>query len=425
MTRESILINDIPLDWSVRKIKYLFDERNESNNPVKTDILISLTHDRGVILHSEKGDIGNKSKDDLTRYKLVHPGDIVINSMNVIIGSSGLSKYYGLVSPVYYMLKTKDPSHDKMFFHYLFRSIIFQKSLIGVGNGILEHRMRIPMDKLGSQFIPLPPSKEQILISQYLKKKTHQIESLIKKTQNKIKLLTEKKLLLIRRYVTKGLNQNEEMKDSGVEWIGEIPKDLKLVSLKFCTKILRGKFTHRPRNDPDFYDGEFPFIQTGDISNSGKYINTYSQTLNEKGYSVSKEFPIDTLVMGISANIGNVSILKIKSCFPDSIVGFYPKDNWDNEFLYYLFTSMKEEFERNSVVSTQLNLNVERIGDIKVPKISIEVQKKIVILLNKEVEQIDSILSKETKKIKLLKEYSQSLISSVVTGKIRITKSML
>ena len=86
---------------------------------------------------------------------------------------------------------------------------------------------------------------------------------------------------------------------------------------------------------------------------------------------------------------------------------------------------MKEEFERNSVVSTQLNLNVERIGDIKVPKISIEVQKKIVILLNKEVEQIDSILSKETKKIKLLKEYSQSLISSVVTGKIRITKSML
>ena len=135
------------------------------NDPIRSEVLISLTHDRGVIPHSEKGDIGNKEKNDLTKYKLVYPNDLVVNSMNVIIGSSGLSKFYGLVSPVYYMLKTRDPEMDPWYFHYLFRSVVFQKSLIGVGNGILEHRMRVSMEKLGSHRIPLPPKTEQHVIS--------------------------------------------------------------------------------------------------------------------------------------------------------------------------------------------------------------------------------------------------------------------
>ena len=87
-------IGEIPRNWITKKIKYVFHERKETNDPIKSENIVSLTHDRGVILYKDKGDIGNKRKDDIKSYKLVYPGDIVINSMNVIIGSSGLSNYF-------------------------------------------------------------------------------------------------------------------------------------------------------------------------------------------------------------------------------------------------------------------------------------------------------------------------------------------
>ena len=158
---------------------------------------------------------------------MVYPGDIVINSLNIIAGAVGISKYFGVVSPVYYMLIPKNLDHSNEYFHHLFRTEQFQKSLYGLGNGILIKenedtgklntiRMRIPMDKLGDQFIPVPPAEEQKLIAQYLDKKTNQIEMMIEKTQKKIELLKEQRTSLINHYVTRGLNQNQG-KHSGVD----------------------------------------------------------------------------------------------------------------------------------------------------------------------------------------------------------------
>jgi hypothetical protein len=114
---------------------------------------------------------------------------------------------------------------------------------------------------------------------------------------------------------------------------------------------LRGKFTHRPRNDPRFYDGQYPFIQTGDVANANKFIMEYTQTLNENGYAVSKEFPSGTLVMTIAANIGDMAILNFNACFPDSIVGFLPSKMTDIFFLYHLFSSMKKQFFRTYAIT--------------------------------------------------------------------------
>ena len=185
-------IGSIPSHWKLKKIKYIFWDRKENNNPIKSDNLISLTIEKGVIPHSEKTGGGNKPKEDLSKYKLVYPGDIVLNSMNVIAGAVGISKYFGVVSPVYYMLIPRDVDHLNEYFHHLFRTEIFQKSLYGLGNGILIKeneetgklntiRMRIPMDKLGQQLIPVPSSEEQKLISRYLDKKIEQIDRLVVK----------------------------------------------------------------------------------------------------------------------------------------------------------------------------------------------------------------------------------------------------
>ena len=151
-------VSEIPSDWNVEKLKYILTERVEKNNPIKTNNVLSLTAVQGVVPYSEKkASGGNKRKDDLTAYKLAYPNDIVLNSMNIVTGSVGLSEYYGCVSPVYYMFYTNNEDINIKYYNYIFKSKIFQRRLIGFGNGILQMtseagnlyavRMKIPIDK--------------------------------------------------------------------------------------------------------------------------------------------------------------------------------------------------------------------------------------------------------------------------------------
>ncbi|MCG4586054.1 restriction endonuclease subunit S, partial [Anaerosalibacter bizertensis] len=179
-------IGEIPEGWKIQNLKSILRERNELNNPVKTDFVLSLTNDRGVIPYSEKGDIGNKAKEDLTKYKLVYPNDIVVNSMNVIIGSVGLSKYFGVVSPVYYMLYVRKEEDSIYYYNYLFQTKELQIKLKGYGNGIMEHRLRIPMINLNKVHLPYPPQFQQKAIADFLDKKVSEIDNIISKTKKVI-----------------------------------------------------------------------------------------------------------------------------------------------------------------------------------------------------------------------------------------------
>ena len=174
-------IGKIPREWEVKRLKNILLERKENNNPIKTKNILSLTNDRGVIPYSEKGNTGNKSKEDLTGYKIAYPNDIVLNSMNIVIGSVGLSKYYGCVSPVYYMLYSENNRIE--YYNYIFQTRVFQTSLKGLGNGILDIRMRIPMEKLNNVILPIPPLEEQEKIANYLDKKVSDIDLIIEKTR--------------------------------------------------------------------------------------------------------------------------------------------------------------------------------------------------------------------------------------------------
>ncbi|ASF48318.1 restriction endonuclease subunit S [Methylovulum psychrotolerans] len=209
------------------------------------------------------------------------------------------------------------------------------------------------------------------------------------------------------------------MKPSGIEWIGDVPEEWQLMKLKFTAKMMRGKFSHRPRNDARLYGGEYPFIQTGDVTKTEKYISTYSQTLNEWGYSVSKEFPCGTVVITISANIGDIAILNFNGCFPDSVVGFFSNSNI-NEYLFYLLKSMKNVFISESIEGTQLNLNVERLSSIKVALPEPMEQLAILDFIKTETATIDTLITKYQKQIELMQEYRTALISQAVTGKIDV-----
>ena len=123
-------INTIPSNWQTKKIKFILQSRNENNNPIRSRDILSLTAKQGVIPLSEKEGGGNKPKEDFSAYKLAYPNDIVMNSMNILSGSVGLSKYFGCVSPVYYMLRPIATDDDVRYFNYIFQTTTFQKSLL-------------------------------------------------------------------------------------------------------------------------------------------------------------------------------------------------------------------------------------------------------------------------------------------------------
>jgi type I restriction enzyme S subunit len=301
------------------------------------------------------------------------------------------------------------------FIYYIFNS---GQPYLGLGK--LGTQLNLNTETVGGITIGLPPLDEQKTIARFLDHKTKQIDDLIAKKEALIEKLDEKRTALINHAVTKGLDPNVPMKDSGVEWLGEIPKHWEVIKVKYLTKILRGKFTHRPRNDPRFYDGQYPFIQTGDVANANKFIMEYTQTLNDNGYAVSKEFPSATLVMTIAANIGDMAILNFNACFPDSIVGFLPSKMTEIFFLYYLFSSMNKQFLSTAVLNTQLNLNVERISNLLTVIPPLHEQMKITKFLDKGLQNIDQQKAKIQEAIERLKEYRTALITNAVTGKIDV-----
>ncbi len=268
--------------------------------------------------------------------------------------------------------------------------------------------------------IPFPPPSEQKAIADYLDTACQKIDRIITKKEKQIEKIEKYFNEKIFEITTKGLNPNVDLKEVESEWVGGIPEHWEKKKVKRMCKIFRGKFTHRPRNDPEYYGGVYPFIQTGNVTKASKYINDYSQTLNELGLSVSEMFPSGTLTMTIAANIADVAILNFDACFPDSVVGFKPNYNVDIEYLYYLFKALKQDFLSTAIVTTQMNLNIVRIGSVEGFVPPMEEQEEIVLEINTLFSKVEKINKNLKQQIKIIQEYKKSLIHECVTGKKQV-----
>ncbi|MFA5509084.1 MAG: restriction endonuclease subunit S, partial [Vulcanimicrobiota bacterium] len=280
--------------------------------------------------------------------------------------ATGLENGVGYGTTELHVLRRREDIENRWLFY-----VILGHEFRGFGEGSMYGaggQKRVPPEFVENYKALVPPLPTQKAIANFLDRKTASIDALIEKKEKLLELLAEKRTALINQAVTKGLDPNVPMKDSGIPWIEEIPEHWETLKVKRLTRILRGKFSHRPRNDPRFYGGSYPFLQTGEVARAKRTVEGYSQTLNEKGFSVSKEFPAGTLLMVITgAKTGHTAILGFDACFPDSVVGFVPEQSVDRDYLYEVFQAMQSELLRVAIVSTQENLNVERIGDLYMP----------------------------------------------------------
>lgn len=403
----------IPINWNVMPNKYIMFKKKDICFSYKGENILSLTMD-GVIVRDLEA--GGKMPVSFDGYQIVHTNNLLmcLFDYDVTPRCIGLIKNEGLTSPAYSQFILKNGNNPRYYYYY-YLMIDNKKELLHLTKNL---RHSFTEEQFGMINAPVPPIEEQVKIADFLDKKVYEIDSVIEKTKVTIEDYKKYKQSIITETVTKGLNPEVEMKDSGIDWIGNIPNKWQCKKIKYVTTISRGLFSHRPRNDSRYYGGIYPFIQTGDVTKSNKYITTYSQTLNELGKNVSKKFPKGTLTMTIAANVGDVAILNFDAYFPDSIVGFIPKHDCEAIYLYYIFSVMKEQFINSAIISTQLNLNIERVKELSIPYTqNICEQKEIVSYLDKKCFEIDKLIIKKEELIKELENYKKSLIYECVTGK--------
>lgn len=409
----------------MKRLKRVLSERKENNNPVKTNEILSLTNTRGVIPYSEKGNIGNKSKENIEGYHLTYPNDLVVNSMNVVIGSVGVSDYFGAISPVYYALMSRGEANIK-YYEYIFRLPSFEETLKGLGNGILEIRMRIPMSKLNNVLLPLPPRIEQDQIVRFLDWKVSDINKLIGIRWKEIQELEELRENTILHATTSGLDTSVPMKRTDNFWIGTIPEHWNVVQVRRVYSVILGKMlATKPAYSSDTYE---EYVCAKDVHFDGVDLSDLKQmwfsTSEKQQYKIEAN---DLLIVEGGAGAGNAALveepLDRDIYVQNSIHIVRPKSNRaTTKFLAYWMRSMVKRNYMTFVcsVATIPHYTKDKVMSTVMPLPPENEQKEIVRYLDNECEKINNLITKKHSQIETLQELKNSLISDIVTGKIDV-----
>ncbi len=415
-------IGEIPADWSADRLQWHLEEIKVQNSPVQSEQVLSLTIESGVIPYEEKGNQGNKAKENYEEYKLAYPDTLVVNSMNVIIGAVGISKYFGCVSPVYYVFRVTEGT-DLRYIYYLFTNVGFQKEMRKYAKGILEIRLRISASDMLKRIIPKPSYEEQCRISDFLDKKCAEIDTVIAKTKATIEEYKKLKSTVITEAVTKGIRFNRQTKDSGYEFIGEIPNDWDVCRLRNIGTPQNGI-----SKGGEFFGKGYPFVSYGDVYKNYSLPETIagliesteeererysvkagdifftrtSETIEEVGFSsvCEKDIP-DATFAGF--------LIRVRPFTDDLYVGYSKYYFRSNHHSIYLVKEM------NLVTRASLGQDLLKSMPVLVPPM--DEQKEITDYLDKKCAEIDLLITKKTNLLTELENYKKSLIYEYVTGK--------
>ncbi len=408
-------IGKIPTDWNLIRGKYLFNKIKEINKDLKCKNLLSLTYN-GVLNKDFYANEGLRP-DNYNTYQLFQKDDLVfkmIDLENVKTSRVGIVHEYGIMSSAYIRFQ---PIKDKIYpkFAYWFFYDLYNKEIYNsIGSGV---RSTLSSDDMSEFEIPLPKIEEQKLICSYLDKKTEQIDKLINKIQKKIELLQEQRISLINQYVTKGLNLNAEMKDSGVDWIGKIPKhwnispmftlfdENKIKNKKGRQDVLTLSYGKIKYRDLSKLDGLFPeSFNSYQVMTLGSIIVRSTDLQNDHK----------------SLRVGHVGL---EGVITSAYLGLRPKEEINTKYYYYsihLADLKKVLYGLGGGLRQSLRYDdFKRFPILNPPKVE---REEISKCLDNIDNKTNNLIDKLDQKISFLKDYRQSLISFIVTGKIRLTE---
>lgn len=304
----------------------------------------------------------------------------------------------------------------------LFRAIMAQQSVALKKASQGTTFEAIGRDDLFYLSIPQIPTEEVPLLEKIL----DTLDTQIQKTEALIAKLEKIKEGMLHDLLTRGIDENGQLRPTPKQApelykgsvLGLIPKEWEVRKLEDVASVERGQFTHRPRNDPRFYGGPYPFIQTGDVAKSrGKLVSSYSQTLSSKGLAASKRFPAGAIAVTIAANIADSAILAFPMYFPDSVVGIIPADGVNTRFIELCIRRSKPRLDARAPQSAQKNINLQDLRPLETPipsqgeqKFIAEAYESLVQRIAREAQCLSKLVSKKT-----------GLMDDLLTGKIRVT----
>jgi len=406
---------DVPGHWELLPCRGFVEERTEKNADASCQSYLSLMANVGVIPYEEKGDIGNKRPDDLSKCKVVHKGDFVINSMNYGIGSYGVSSYEGVCSPVYIILRPKSEVIEPSFAFRVFEDKSFQAYAQSFGNGILAHRCSIGWDDLKGIAVGIPPAEEQKSIINFLDNETAKIDSLISKQEQLIELLQEKRQAVISHAVTKGLNPNAPMKVSGVEWLGEVPEHW---------EEARVKQFFRPKKDQGHPDLEVLSVYR---DHGVVPKNSRNDNFNKTPEDLSKYqlVEIDDLVINkMKCWQGSLGISQLRGITSPDYIVLSSRHSQNSKFLHWLLRSKTYSSTyraiSNGIRPSQWRVESERFLCLPVFVPPLEEQSSISEYISVRNENFNNLTELAETQISLLRERRSALISAAVTGQIDV-----
>ena len=417
-------IGDIPKDWTVCFIKQIM--RNKSIKGYPDEMVLSLYRDYGVVPKDSRDDNHNVTSEDTSSYKFVEVGDFVINKMKAWQGSMAVSDYQGIISPAYYICRFINNEIDRKYIHYLLRNDTYKAEYMRLSSGMRVGQWDLNIDDFLRIKMVLPSLSEQQKIASFLDRKCAEIDEMIALQEKIVEELKAYKQSVITEAVTKGLNPDVPMKNSGVDWIGDIPEHWELSKMKPLTKLI----TDGTHQTPDYVDEGVPFLSIKDIS-SGKIDFSDAKYITEEAHQqLSKHAPIErgdvifTRIgtMGVFVKVDtnqvfdifvSVGLIKLKE---HSINTDY--------FVYYMSSHNVLNYITQVKAGGGTSAAKFNLGDVARTIILLpneEEQKVIVSYLNSKCTEIDSLINIKLSKIDSLKEYKKSIIYEYVTGKKEVT----
>ena len=423
-------IDEIPRDWTVKPLKWVV--KFGKGLPITKDNLI----EQGIPVVSygqihSKTNNGTHLQDDLIRFvsetylesnplSLGKKGDILFADTSEDYAGIGNAVLVDIDTPVFagyhtIIVRPDNQSYSR-YLAYLFLTDAWRSQLCSRASGIKV--FSITQGLLKKTTVILPPVEKVVAMTDYLDRKCSQIDAIIARQQEVIEKLKAYKLSVITEAVTKGLNPNVPMKDSGVEWIGEIPEHWETASVSRVATVVRGA-SPRPAGDPRYFNGQdVLWITVAEVTkDDGKYITATESYLTEEGAKYSRLVEEGTLLLSNSgATLGVPKVTLITGCINDGSVAFFDL-KVDQMYLLYIFKSRTLELRKQMQGYGQPNLNTTIIKSITIPLPHPEEQKSICEYLDERCKAVDDAIKIKEKIVEQLGKYKKSLIYEVVTGK--------